>query len=290
METRANYALIGLFTIAVVAAVFGFVYWFQSVGGTGERAQYRIVFEEPVSGLRTGAAVLFNGIRVGEVGDLRLNAEKPQQVITQISIDKSVQIRPDTRVSIEFQGLTGIASIALAGGSSDKPPLPNDKNNPATLVASRGQAQDVTQGAREVLRRLDDFIADNESTFKNALKNIETFSASLARNSERVDRIIAGLENLLGGADGKSGEVAETAKALRTLAANLDKRTDEITDGINKFTAAGTREFGSVGRTAREALSSIDRAAKQIGNNPSSLLFGGGSRGQSGQPQTGRQQ
>ena len=29
METRANYALIGLFTLAVIAAAFGFVYWFS---------------------------------------------------------------------------------------------------------------------------------------------------------------------------------------------------------------------------------------------------------------------
>lgn len=276
METKANYALIGLFTIAFVAAVFGFVYWFQSVGGTGERVTYRIVFEEPVSGLRTGAAVLFNGIRVGEVADLKLNPEKPQQVVALVSVDKIVPLRPDTRISIEFAGLTGIASIALAGGSSDKPALQGDKNNPPTLNASRGQAQDVTQGAREVLRRLDDFISDNEKTFQNALKNIETFSAALARNSERVDRITSGMENLLAGPDGKSGELAATAKSIRELAENLDKRTEEITEGINKFTTSATREFASVGRSARETLGSIDRAAKQIGSNPSSLLFGGG--------------
>ena len=29
METRANYALIGLFTLAVLAAAFVFVFWFS---------------------------------------------------------------------------------------------------------------------------------------------------------------------------------------------------------------------------------------------------------------------
>ena len=282
METKANYALIGLFTIAIVAAVFGFVYWFQSIGGTGERVVYRIVFEEPVSGLRTGGSVLFNGIRVGEVSDLRLNADKPQQVVALASIDKSVVLRSDTRVSMEFQGLTGIASIALAGGSANLPPLVGDKTNPPTLNATRGQAQDVTQGARDVLRRVEDFIADNEKTFHNALKNIETFSEALARNSERVDRIAMGMENLLGGADGKSGELAATAKSIRELAEHLDKRTDEITGGITKFTTSATRQFELVGRDARSALGSIDKVARQIGNNPSSLLFGGGARNNSG--------
>jgi phospholipid/cholesterol/gamma-HCH transport system substrate-binding protein len=36
MESRANYALVGLFTLAVLAALFGFVYWFNS-GGAGRR-------------------------------------------------------------------------------------------------------------------------------------------------------------------------------------------------------------------------------------------------------------
>ncbi|HEY5796641.1 MAG TPA: MCE family protein, partial [Bosea sp. (in: a-proteobacteria)] len=36
MESRANYALVGLFTLAVLAALFGFVYWFNS-GNAGGR-------------------------------------------------------------------------------------------------------------------------------------------------------------------------------------------------------------------------------------------------------------
>ena len=73
METRANYVLIGAFTLAVVLGVFGFIYWFQNIGGSGERAFYRVQFEGSVSGLRTGASVLFNGIKVGEVTELKLD-------------------------------------------------------------------------------------------------------------------------------------------------------------------------------------------------------------------------
>ena len=73
METRANYVLIGLFTLAVIVGAFGFVYWFHHVGGTGERMTYRVMFQGPIGGLRSGAAVTFNGIRVGEVTDLSLD-------------------------------------------------------------------------------------------------------------------------------------------------------------------------------------------------------------------------
>ena len=52
METRARYALIGVFMLAVIAASFAFVYWLENKGGFGERAYYRLRFENSVSGLR----------------------------------------------------------------------------------------------------------------------------------------------------------------------------------------------------------------------------------------------
>ena len=45
METRAPYAVIGAFVIAITVAVFGFVYWLHNTGGFGERTVYRVRFE-----------------------------------------------------------------------------------------------------------------------------------------------------------------------------------------------------------------------------------------------------
>lgn len=296
METRANYVLIGVFTLAVVVGVFGFVYWFQNIGGTGERTFYRIVFDGSVSGLRTGASVLFNGIRVGEVTGLKLDPARPQQVTATLSIDKSVAVREDTQVGLEFQGLTGIAAVSLKGGSSTARALVGDKDSPPALTAPPGATQDVTQAARDTLRRLDDFIVANQQTFHATLENIEKFTATLknnsehidqtlasidkftgalARNSDRIDNIAAGLENLTGGADGKSGDLNEAARSIRKLADDLDKRTAEITVGINNFANTGARQIEALSIDARRTLSSIDRAVKNFDRNPSRLIFGG---------------
>jgi phospholipid/cholesterol/gamma-HCH transport system substrate-binding protein len=105
METRAPYALIGLFVLTVIAAVFGFVYWLHNSGGLTERTVYRVRFENTVSGLLTGAAVLFNGIRVGEVTDLRLDANNPQLVNATIAVAASTPVRADTKAGLDFQGL-----------------------------------------------------------------------------------------------------------------------------------------------------------------------------------------
>lgn len=275
METKANYTLVGMFTLAVIAAVFGFVYWSQHISGGGERAIYRVLFSSSVSGLRTGSAVLFNGIRVGDVTDLKLNPENPSQVAATISVEKAVKIRPDTRAGIEFQGLTGIAAVALNGGSPGEPALNGLSNPPPALVASPASTQDVTQGAREVLQRIDDFIEENRASFKSTMQNVDTFSAALARNSKRLDSILAGIQNFTGGEDGKGGDLNEAARSIRELAQNLDKRTATITSGINDLTATGTKNINAVSKDLQRTLADIDRTVNNIDKNPSRLLFGG---------------
>ena len=117
METRAPYALIGAFVLVVIGAAFGFVYWLHNTSSLTERTIYRIRFENTVSGLLTGAAVLFNGIRVGEVTALALDASNPNLVTATIAVAAGTPVRADTKVGLDFQGLTGVPVVTLQGGS-----------------------------------------------------------------------------------------------------------------------------------------------------------------------------
>ena len=282
METKANYVLIGLFTLAVIAGIFGFVYWFQNIGGTRERVTYNVVFDGSVAGLRTGANVLFNGILVGEVTGLKLDPRRPKEVVATINVNKGVQIHSDVDVGLEFQGLTGVAQVALKGGTSDAPVLVGSKENPPVLKAPPAATMDFTQAARDTLRRLDDFVAENQGAFKDALKNIDDFTKALARNSGRIDKITEGLQKLAGGEDGKSGQLNETiaevqdaVKSYKALADNLDKRTEDVANGINKLTSVTTRHIEVVGNDLHRTLGTIDTAVKHFDANPSRLIFGG---------------
>src|SRR5262245_18506349 len=279
METRANYVVIGLFTLAVIAGAFGFVYWFSRAGDGSERATYRVVFDGAVAGLRTGGWVLFNGIKVGEVSDLKLNPQNPRQVVATILIDKSVPVRADTRVGLDFQGLTGIASIAIKGGAADATPLAGENGQPPTLVADPAATQDVTATIREVaanagalVRRVDDMLADNRDTLKTTLGNLESFSSTLARNSERLDRIMAGLENFTAG--DVRGELLDTARSMRTLTDNLDKRTAEISVGLTRFSSNGLREYEALAVDARRTIADLGRAIRNFDRNPQRVIFG----------------
>jgi phospholipid/cholesterol/gamma-HCH transport system substrate-binding protein len=278
METRANYILIGCFTLAVIMSAFGFVYWFHHVGGTGDRTSYRVVFQGPIGGLRSGASVTFNGIRVGEVTDLSLDPKDPKQALATISINTDTPIRADTEVSLDSQGLTGIAVLALRGGSAAAGPLTAKQGDMLLLTAGSSASQDMMAAARDVARRIDALLADNQDAIKKSLRNIETFTDmlsknseslqasvrnietftnTLSKNSEKVDNIVGSVDRIMGGADGK-GDVPEAVRAFRVLAENLDKKLDGlIVDG-------------------RRTLNTIDRAVRNFDENPSRIIFGGG--------------
>ena len=116
METRAPFVIIGAFVLAAIAAAFGFVYWLHNTGGLGPRTTYHVQFEGSVPGLLVGAAVLFNGIRVGEVTELSLAPDNPRRVNAAIAVTSTTPVRSDTKVGLDFQGLTGVPVIALEGG------------------------------------------------------------------------------------------------------------------------------------------------------------------------------
>jgi phospholipid/cholesterol/gamma-HCH transport system substrate-binding protein len=197
METSARYILVGLFALAATVFGFVFVYWLNNTNTIGERDLYKIHFLGPVSGLQKGAVVQLNGIRVGEVTDLGLNRDS--QVVATIGIVKGMVLHTDTSVSVDFQGLMGTALVSLRGGSAKAPVLVPNPMAPPVLEADVGAGQDLTQTARGALNRIDKILGDNAEPIKDTISSLKTFSAALARNSNRIDGIMAGLEKLAGG-------------------------------------------------------------------------------------------
>ena len=273
METKANYIATGAFTLAVIVGAFGFIFWFQNTGRSTAQATYRVVFDGSVSGLRTGAAVLFNGIRVGEVADLALDTADPHKVVAVIALGRNVPVRADTKVGLQFQGLTGLAEVSLAGGSVDAAPLTADAGTPPTLYADASATADVTQQARDVLARIDGMVAANESALHLSLRNIETVTSTLADNSARLDKVMEGLQSLAGSGDG-NGQIGRAADSIRRLADDLDKNTNDISVGLSQFSNSGLKEFQAFAVDGRRTLAELNKAIKNIDQHPSRLIFG----------------
>jgi phospholipid/cholesterol/gamma-HCH transport system substrate-binding protein len=194
METRAPFVIVGAFVLAAIAAAFGFVYWLHNSAGIGARTAYQVQFDGPVPGLLVGAGVLFNGIRVGEVTELRLATDNPRRVNATIAVSSGTPVRADTKVGLDFQGLTGVPVVALEGGTETA-----DTGKVPILIAEPGAGQSMTQAARDALRRVDSILAENAEPLQGMIANFKVFSDGLARNTGKLDSIVAGLERMTGG-------------------------------------------------------------------------------------------
>jgi phospholipid/cholesterol/gamma-HCH transport system substrate-binding protein len=271
METRANYALIGLFTLAVIAAAFGFVYWFSGGDRGQSRQAVRIVFSGSVSGLSRGSMVLFNGIQVGEVREINLLPEDPRRVVAVVEVEASTPVRTDTRARLEYQGLTGVAQIALVGGEPGAPPLTAGPGQPLpTIFADRSDFQDLLETARNIARRADDVmervsrvITDNEGSINRTVQNVERFSQALGDNAPGIDRFL----EQVGQAAERIGPLAEK---LETLAGNVDEvvrsidrqRVARIVENVDKGAEripALTERLEAVATNIDELTRAVDR-------------------------------
>ena len=133
--------------------------------------------------------------------------------------------------------------------------------------------QDLTEAARAVLQNVNRVVVENQDSVRNAVKNIEAFSAALSESTKRIDSIMSGLEMMVN-KDGK-GELQAAVTSFKELSDNLDKRTAEISAGVNKFTATGTQQITVLISDARKTLGDISVAFRNLDRNPSRLLFGG---------------
>lgn len=300
METRANYTIIGAFTLAVIAAAFGFVYWFAGPQDTSARKEYEIIFEGSVAGLREGNAVLFNGIPVGQVTNLGLIPNEPGQVKVRVGIRRDVPVLSDARAGLESQGLTGIVAVSIRGGKPGAPPLPEGPDGFPLIEAEGGAGMaGLVSAAQSVAKRINTVLdAINPDEIKSIISNIDHFSQAVADKSDevasvidqanalskqlneiagKVDKVVVNLDKATSDKDGVLAQATEAATSVRKLADNLDQRTALLTTEISRFTGPGLRQYEALASDGRRTLAEIDRVLRSLERNPQRFIYGGGS-------------
>ena len=101
METKANYAIVGFFTVLVMAAAFGFVYWMSQYGRSGDMAQLAIRIPGSANGLSIGSPVRFNGIPVGSVRSLAIDADDPRFSVAMTEVATSAPVKQSTSAVLD---------------------------------------------------------------------------------------------------------------------------------------------------------------------------------------------
>ena len=260
METRANFVLIGAFTLAAVIGAFAFLMWIAGYGAGGAHRHYQVIFNGSVSGLSVGSNVLFNGLKVGEVTNLRFVKDNPGQVIADIDVtNASAPINASTKARLETTGLTGTGVVALKGGEvkgaaelTGKPPV--IPSLPTATLA------DLQTKAGYVLDLANKILVDNAASIHQTVENAQVFSMALAHNADRVDEAlasIAGLGKTIGPLASKAQVLSEDADALiRSIDAS---KVNAVIANAETFSKALADRSGDVQAVLRDGAAFINR-------------------------------
>ncbi|MEJ8571910.1 MlaD family protein [Microbaculum marinum] len=246
MEIRASPFIVGLFTLAVVAGAFGFIYWIGTFADSAGNVRYRVVFSNEVTGLNKGSSVLYNGIKAGDVLDLSVAVDDPAQVVALIQVDPKYPINVDTTAQLQFTGITGVGFVQLKTAKADAKPLVEawgDSSEPPIIYAEKSTFQDLLEGAQSIMAkvdsvvtRLDTVIGENETSIRNTVRNLETFSGALADNSDKISSFITD-------ASAAAKSLSEVGGKIETLATNLNTVVEAIQPDAVRAIVGDVRTF-----------------------------------------------
>ncbi len=235
METRASYLLVGTFVLAFAAGLVVFVIWLAKFQFDTEFARYDVRFTGSVTGLGTASPVRYSGVRVGEVIEISLSPDRPEEVQVIIEIESNTPVRSDTVATLELEGLTGGLYVLLIGKSPEAPPLTTAPGARYPVIASEASTlQQVIEGAPELVQKVDLLLArandllnpENRIRLTNSLANIDTFTTILKDHSGDIGALIqdagATMEN-----------VRNATANLEALTANLNQSADQLVTRID---------------------------------------------------------
>lgn len=296
MEPRAHHILIGVFTLTVAALAILFSLWLSKAGNENKTKTYMVVFTEAVQGLSRGSAVLFNGIRVGEVSKLELDPMDVRRVLAQIKIQSDIPIKEDTKARLALTGITGSSVIDLSGGQPDDPDLKGVDGGVPILYATPSPIAQLMAGGEELMTRVSDLLTnvnnflspDNADKIAGSLSHLEVLLAQLADGTHGLPELMTSLENTsndtaalvndlhkLVSKDGQQlfSQASEAMHSINQVAAQVQKLMDSNSGPIEQ----GSRGFAQLGPAMmelRQALTNIKIITQELQNNPAQYLLG----------------
>jgi phospholipid/cholesterol/gamma-HCH transport system substrate-binding protein len=299
VETRASYVLIGSFALGLVALAVMSVLWLGKLSLDREWDLYDIVFEEAITGLGKGGAVQYNGIQLGEVLRLSLDAKDPRKVIARVRITAGTPVKVDTHATLTYTGLTGVAVIQLTGGTAKAQRLrPPEGAEAAVIIADDSALQNLIASGEGIAMNADKLLLqlasllrdDNVEALSATFANLKTVSASVAGRSEEISQALTNIasasrefkgtlaraEHLITTLDGDVpalvAQAQATLVATQQASARLADLVDENRSAIGTFTNEGLAEIAPAVSDMRATLKPLRALAERLHGDPGLLL------------------
>jgi phospholipid/cholesterol/gamma-HCH transport system substrate-binding protein len=273
METRANYVLIGLFTVIGFVGMLAFALWFGRIELDKQFAYYDVKFTS-VSGLARASDVRFAGLPVGQVTEVKLSPDNDGTILVRLEVAQNTPVRASSLATIESQGVTGVSYVGISPGEPGEPLLRDTANTPIPLIPpGRSILQSLTEDAPELVSEVLDVVRElkalisneNVDRVDNILKNEEKASAGFAQSLDDFTVVsgaisafaieISNFNVMLEGMTNKAEKLFDSADDTLVAITALTKETQTTV-------ATGTKTLEQTTQTMKSAETFIDSDLK----------------------------
>lgn len=289
MESRAHALAAGIFTLLLGLACALAVFWLS--GQREATRDYVLVTQGNVSGLNTQAQVRFRGIRAGKVQDIDLDPEDPRNILITIRIKADLPVTRGTTARLNYQGVTGLASVLLEDKGDDPVPLAGSGDDPPRIALQPNFMDNLAENAtalmtqmRQVADRTNALLSEqNVRRIGQTLANVETASAGLSGSLKDLPQVMAALRQALNEENMKrlsrtlanlekvSGEAAPLVASLQGVTQKLDALLAESGGEITQSTLPRLNVLlQELAASSRQ----MSRLLDQIEESPNMLIFG----------------
>ncbi|GAB3379096.1 MlaD family protein [Lysobacter fragariae] len=298
METKANYVLIGAFTLVVTLFLLLFALWAAKYSSEKDWSHYAVIFDEPVTGLTEGSPVLYNGISVGTIESLRLAPDDPRRVLANIRIQARTPVKSDTRAKISTPSLTAPPIIQLTGGSPGAPSLSDvDKREVPVIKTEASALQNIADTANKLVSRLDVLLSDeNVKRISDSLANIDAATSAIGgqrddlrlmivnarKSSEQLEKTLVTTDKAVQGLDRELvqklpalvNKLDGTLAQLDSAAGGVNGLVSDNRAAINNFANDGLGQLGPTLGELRALVRDLRHISDRLEGGPAQYLLG----------------
>jgi paraquat-inducible protein B len=268
MSKQTNPTLIGAFVIGAAALIALAVVLFGGTELLKTKQRYVTYFDRSVKGLRVGSNVLFKGVRIGYVTDIKLIGDVDT---LEFGIPVTFEVLPEavtlvqgghiigTSKELEKIDLERMVEAGLRAQLNSESFVTGQllieldlvPDSPAVMSGQQNKYPEIPSIPSDIQQAIEDlqrFFQQVQSSVdvRQVMENLQNIAAGLDRivNSEEVERAVEGLERFINADDTQS------------LSAELQAAIDDFRKTMTDFRAT-TADFGRFAVSADSELREI---------------------------------
>ncbi|MBT8048211.1 MAG: MCE family protein [Xanthomonadales bacterium] len=304
MISKSSYALTGAFVLVLGTIFIWGVLWISAGGPPQNFQRYLVYMTDSVSGLNVDSAVRFRGVDVGKVEQISIDPKNSGRVRLQLLIRQGTPITIETVANLEYQGLTGLASVNLGGGHADSKVLTRAEGEEYPVIQARSTLfssldltlSDLLDNLIETSAGINDLLnEENRANVSRSIENVAGVTEKFLEQSQQLDAVIenlsATLENTRAASVGfpalvqdfsasaqaitrMADQINTVGERLASASAGIDQAANQTADDLAAFTGTTVPEIHALVSELRLAAENLRRMSDALAQDPSILLYG----------------